>query len=156
MAIIARFQTKSPSILTGIFAVDIHHRSREGRMRYAPTHLRLKQWIYFHCTNETVLTSNHYRTISNEKPLNWNRHVHCIHAISLTPWAYAIRPYNFALNFLIDIPFVVCINLPLSFYHPFMETRGLIKRQKSHAGHETFVIIENLSFNPKYWKKPWT
>ncbi len=44
--------------------------------------------------------------------------------------------------------------LPLSFYHPFMETRGLIKRQKSHAGHETFVIIENLSFNPKYWKKP--
>ena len=156
MAIIARFQTKSPSIETGIFAVDIHHRSREGRMRYAPTHLRLKQWIFFHCTNETVLTSNHHRTISNLNPLKRIRHFRRWHTSSLTWRAYAIRPYNFALNFLIDIPFVVCINLPLSFYRSFMETRGLIKRQKSHAGHETFVIIENLSFNPKYWKKPWT
>ena len=44
--------------------------------------------------------------------------------------------------------------LPLSFYDLLMGIMNLIKRQKSHAGHETFVIIENLSFNPKYWKKP--
>ena len=31
----------APSIEAGIFAADIHSRSREGRMRYAPTYLRL-------------------------------------------------------------------------------------------------------------------
>ena len=56
MAIIVSFQPKNcrgvshtpsygrtcPSIEAGIFIADIQYRSREGRMRYAPTHVRSK------------------------------------------------------------------------------------------------------------------
>ena len=62
---------KSPSIETGIFIADIHHRSHGGRMRYAPTPVRLIHGYNDLGTNIPINGLTPSRMCRDAPTLNW-------------------------------------------------------------------------------------